>query len=247
MKTLTLALIICSLSVNLLAQTKPTIIQINNDIQLIEITTNFYIHLSFTNDDTFGRFSSNGAIVIKNGKALMIDTPVNMEDTKEITNYLANKMNVKVTTFIGGHYHNDCIGGMQHLKENGVMCVLGKKTKEKCIAYNLPLPDTTFEETLDFIFEDIKVNCRYFGGGHTNDNIVVYFPDYKILFGGCLIKSLESKTMGNIADAVLNEWGPTVIKVQHAFNDVKVIIPGHGEPGGKELLTHTIQLVTKNE
>jgi hypothetical protein len=33
---------------------------------------------------------------------------------------------------------------------------------------------------------------KFFGEGHTKDNVVAYFLSEKILFGGCLLKELEA-------------------------------------------------------
>ncbi|MDX2444076.1 MAG: CfiA family subclass B1 metallo-beta-lactamase, partial [Bacteroidales bacterium] len=74
-------------------------------------------------------------------------------------------------------------------------------------------------------------------------NIVVYFPSQEVLFGGCLIKSMASKGLGNTADAEISEWIPTIQKLKKEFKDIDIVIPGHGQYGNKELLDHTIELV----
>ncbi|MBN1650541.1 MAG: CfiA family subclass B1 metallo-beta-lactamase, partial [Bacteroidales bacterium] len=79
------------------------------------------------------------------------------------------------------------------------------------------------------------------------DNITVWIPGKKILFGGCLIKSIDSKGLGNLSDAVVNDWDMTVEKVMKKYPEIKTVIPGHGDFGGTELLTHTIELVDKEK
>lgn len=217
------------------------IIPVTKDIQLIEIATGLYIHQSFTHTET-GSFSSNGLLVIKNGKALMIDTPMTIEETKIIDQFVNDSLQATIQLFIGGHYHNDCIGGIDYLKTIGAHTILGALTKEKCVEFNLPLPHQTFEKELHFTFEEIPVECFYPGAGHSIDNIVVYFPDQGILYGGCLVKSTDSRGMGNLADAVPLVWGNTIQNVMTAYPEVKCVIPGHGNHGGLELLSHTLEL-----
>lgn len=229
---------ICSYAID-----KKDTIQINSDIRLIEICDNFYVHESFTFSSQYGRFSSNGMLVVKNGKALMIDTPYTNEEAEAIYNFLKDSMQITITTFIGGHYHNDCIGGMEYLKSKGVKTILSDQTKSFCAQLDFPLPDTTFTKSLKSNFEHIEFECNYLGGGHSADNIVVYFPKEKVLFGGCLIKAAESKNIGNTADAVVNEWMATVEKVMKQYPKVEVVIPGHGNYGNARLLTHTIDIV----
>jgi metallo-beta-lactamase class B len=220
-------------------------IRINDDIELIKISDGFYMHQTFANSPEFGRFASNGLLVIKNRKAFMIDTPVSNETTAKIAQYLKDSMGVDIQIFTGGHYHIDCIGGMEYLKSSGVKTFLNKRTMLKCIENKLPLPDTTFDENYFFNFEGIPVECRFAGGGHSADNLIVYFPDQKILFGGCLVKSVGSPNLGNLQDAVVSDWKATIQRIIDLYPSTKFVIPGHGDYGGIDLLYHTIELVDK--
>jgi metallo-beta-lactamase class B len=220
-------------------------IRVNDDIELIQISDGFYLHKTFVNSTEFGRFSSNGLLLIKNGKAFMVDTPVNNETTCKIAVYLKDSMDVQIQFFTGGHFHIDCIGGMEYLKHAGVKTILNIRTKNQCIEKNLPLPDTTFDENYFFNFEGVPVECRFVGGGHTADNIIVYFPDQKILFGGCLVKSMNSTNLGNLKDAVIGEWKATIRRIIDLYPSVKIVVPGHGDYGGIDLLYHTIDLVNE--
>jgi metallo-beta-lactamase class B len=218
-------------------------IKVNSDIELIKLGDGFYVHTTWFDFPGYGRTPSNGLILIKNGKALMIDTPVTNEQTEALYNYLKNSMHAIITKVIVGHSHSDCLGGLSYLHNQNVESISGEKTKKICVSQGLPIPRVTFSESMEFQFEGEKVSCRYFGGGHTIDNIVVYFPGSKVLFGGCLIKSLSSKGLGNIQEAVIDDWDKTVIKVRNEYPEARYVIPGHGEFGDTRLLTHTIGLV----
>ena len=221
-------------------------IKINDDIEFIEIAEGFYVHKAlYALPNTNGKFPSNGMIVIKNGKALMIDTPFTLEQTETICNYLKDSMNVEVEFFIGGHSHADCIGGMEIFKNTNTKTILNIRTKNICLEKGLPLPDVTFDSLYVIDFQGIKAECHYFGGGHTIDNTVVFFPEAKILFGDCLIKSLDSQNLGNLQEAVVCEWKSTVDKIISTLGPIKYVIPGHGNYGSDELLKHTIRLVEK--
>jgi metallo-beta-lactamase class B len=75
--------------------------------------------------------------------------------------------------------------------------------------------------------------------------VIVYFPKRKILFGGCMIKSLDSKDAGYTADADMQKWPRSVERVLAKYKDAKIIVPGHGNWGGIQLVKHTIQLLDK--
>jgi metallo-beta-lactamase class B len=51
--------------------------------------------------------------------------------------------------------------------------------------------------------------------------------------------------LGNLADAVVDEWEGSVQRVKESFPNAKIVVPGHDEYGGLELLDHTIELVKK--
>jgi metallo-beta-lactamase class B len=222
-------------------------IKINNDIQLIHLQDSIYIHKTWHKLEKFGRFPSNGLIIIKNGQAIMVDTPMDNEKTEGLTNYLEDSLNVELVKFIACHYHDDCMGGINFLHKKGVESIANSMTISKCKELNLPLPKVSFTDSLILNFNGEIVECRFFGGGHTFDNITVYMPQKKILFGGCLVKSAQSKNLGNLADAVVAEWAGTVKKLIGKYPDVEIVVPGHGDAGGSALLNHTVELVENQD
>ena len=83
------------------------------------------------------------------------------------------------------------------------------------------------------------------GAAHSMDNIVVWIPSEQILFTACMVKNMRSKNLGNTADGDLISYPMTLTKVMKKFPSAKIVIPGHGEYGGLELIEHTLEL-TKN-
>ena len=228
------------------AQTNEKIV-IDNDIQLIHLQDSVYVHVTWHHLDNFGRFPSNGLIVIRNGQALMIDTPMDNDKTERLTKYLKDSMSVDLAKLIIGHFHDDCMGGLGYLQSIGIESIANSMTIEKCKEIGLPIPSTSIMDSLSFDFNGEQIDCRYFGAGHSFDNITVWIPDKEILFGGCLIKSINSRGLGNLSDAVVDDWDMTIEKVIKRYPVIRTVIPGHGNYGGVELLTHTIELVEKEK
>jgi metallo-beta-lactamase class B len=220
-------------------------IVINNDIQLISLQDSVFIHTTWHESENYGRISSNGMVIIKNGQAIMVDTPMDNEKTEQLVVYLKDSLHVSLVKLIAGHYHADCIGGLGYLQNVGVESIANSMTVKKCNELGLPVPSTSFDDSLNILFNGLQIECRYFGGGHSADNIIVWIPERQILFGGCLVKSSGSKGLGNIHDAVLDEWDTTIEKILACYPDVRIVIPGHGIYGDKKLLYHTIDLVRK--
>jgi metallo-beta-lactamase class B len=219
------------------------IITINNDIQLIHIQDSIYIHVSWHQSDDYGRFPSNGLIIIKNGQALMIDTPMDNAKTEMLTKYLKDSLSADLAKLIVCHYHDDNLGGLEYIQGIGVESIANSMTVEKCKELGLPIPSTHFTDTLTFDFYGESIECCFFGAGHSFDNITVWMPNKKILFGGCLVKSANSRGLGNLNDAVLADWDTTVKKIMQTYADIEIVVPGHGNLGDIQLLAHTIRLV----
>jgi metallo-beta-lactamase class B len=83
----------------------------------------------------------------------------------------------------------------------------------------------------------------YAGQGHAPDNIVIWFENEKILYGGCLVKSTEATDLGNIAEANLKKWVSAIKKLQNKFKDPMFIIPGHNDWTSRDALIHTLRLI----
>jgi metallo-beta-lactamase class B len=67
----------------------------------------------------------------------------------------------------------------------------------------------------------------------------------KLLFGGCMIKSLESKDLGFTGDADLKEWPRSVEKVKNKYKNARFVIPHHSMWGNMSLIDHTLKLCKK--
>ena len=90
-----------------------------------------------------------------------------------------------------------------------------------------------------------QIQAVYPGGGYTIDNIVVWLPESKILFGLCMVRSKDSKSLGYVEEPSINTWSDSIEKLILKYPDAKTIIPGHGAFGNIELLEHTKKLAGK--
>lgn len=222
-------------------------IVVDNDIQLICLQDSVFVHVTFHTGANIGRFPSNGLVVIKNGQAIMVDTPMDNDKTERLVKYLEDTLHVKVTKLIIGHFHDDCLGGLEYFQSKGIESIANYMTVAKCRELGLPVPSTPFTDSLTIDLQGELIQCRYFGGGHTFDNITIWIPAKKILFGGCLVRSLRSNNLGNLTDAVLDQWDVTIKKLMAQYPDIETVVPGHGDFGGTELLTHTLELVERGK
>ena len=220
-------------------------IKIGDDIELIQLSEKAFVHVSVSEIAGFGKVSSNGLIIINGGEALLFDTPVTNSQTETLVKWITDSLSATVSAFVPTHWHDDCLGGLEYLHTIGIKSYANQMTIDLAKANGMPVPCYGFTDSLHLYLHDKIVECHYFGGGHSADNIVVWIPSEKILFAGCMVQNIHSNGLGNLSDAKLDEWYPTIQKVMAKFSDAKIVIPGHGQIGGMELLEHTSKLLVK--
>ena len=72
-------------------------------------------------------------------------------------------MSVELTKLIIGHFHDDCMGGLEYLQNIGIESVANSMKIKKCREIGLPVPSTPFTDSLTFDFNGETIDCRYFG------------------------------------------------------------------------------------
>jgi len=148
---------------------------------------------------------------------------------------------IAVKAVVATHFHADCLAGLDEFHQRQIPSYGHQLTKALAIKDGATPPQNLLQESMTLDIGNEKIELNYFGEGHTRDNIVVWVEGEKILFGGCLIKAIGAGK-GNIADANLEEWSNTVIKVKQSYKNAKIVIPGHGDHGTTQLLDFTIEL-----
>lgn len=202
-----------------------------------------YQHISFLETQDFGTVACNGMVYAKGGEAIVFDTPATAEGAEALLAWIKTDLNSKVTAVVINHFHVDCLGSLNIFHQAGISSYANAMTIE--------LASASEEEAIpqnklvgDMMVGGHPVINRYFGGGHTKDNIASYLPEERILFGGCMVKSIGAGK-GNLADADVAAWPETVSSIKSTYPNIKWVIPGHGNPGGPELLDYTVEMFRK--
>ena len=216
--------------------------KVTDNIEVIKITDNCYVHVSYSEIPPWGRLGSNGVIFTDNGEAALFDTPGTDSLTMDLINWIRDTLKVKIVAFVPNHWHVDCMGGLAYVNSLGIESYANEMTRQIAKAKNLPVPLHGFVDSLTLTVGTKKIFCNYPGAAHALDNIVVWIPSESVLFAGCMVKELKSTNLGNTADGNLKEYNATVKKVRDKYQNAKYVIPGHGEFGGTELLQHTFDL-----
>ncbi len=239
------ALLLFLLTVPGILFAQPEMTRVSQDVQLVKISDHAYVHMSFTEMSGFGRVGSNGMLIVSNGDAILLDTPASDALIRQLVSWIHDSMGLRLVAFVPNHWHGDCMEGLAYLESIGVDSYANTRTIETAGAKGLPVPRHGFVDSLSLELNGLEVKCFYPGPAHTEDNIVVWIPSEKILFAGCMVKSIDSKTLGNTADGDLKSYATTIRRVTNKYPDAKIVVPGHGAFGGRELLEHTMELASR--
>lgn len=212
----------------------------SDNLKIEWINNNIARHISYLKTEDYGRVACNGMVYFNNDEAIIFDTPTDNDSSAELIEWVGKE---KIKAVIITHFHEDCLGGLQQFHGNDIQSYASNLTIALAKTNNDVLPQIGFEKRLEITLGNQSAVAEYFGQGHTHDNIVGHIPSQKTLFGGCLIKSLKAGK-GNLADANTIDWPKTVEKIKRTYPELEIVVPGHGKPGGPELLDYTIALFT---
>jgi len=118
------------------------------------------------------------------------------------------------------------------------------RTRQDIAGMGLPAPEPprqTFEKS-PLVFKDATREIRFyhFGWAHTRGDGFVYLPKEKIL---CTGDAVVNGPYNFTADANIANW-PRVIRAAGQLS-VEVLLPGHGQPGGRQLLDGQVAFLSE--
>lgn len=105
-------------------------IKISDDIELVKLSENAYLHVSSSEISGYGLVQSNGLIFINGEEAFLFDTPVTDSQTKDLVAWIRDSMKMKIVGFAPNHWHRDCMGGLGYLQNQGIESYANQKTIE---------------------------------------------------------------------------------------------------------------------
>lgn len=241
-----------------------TSISKNLVVDLIAPNTYVVKDISFYNSNVLVTKMTDGTVII-------ISSPIETVRTKNMLNWIQDELRPKKIIAINTHFHADGTGGNEGYHGVGAEIWSSKQTdsiyRKNADSLRLELANFVKDEELsrlvmkrksmfatklfnlesvvEWVFDKETVKVFYPGPSHTEDHIVVYFPNRKVLFGGCILRDLDWKNLGNLKDANLNKYHDSVKSLLQFESEF--VIPGHGEIGDMSLVHHTIGLAKKTQ
>src|ERR1700754_1250900 len=96
-------------------------IKISNDLEIVQLSPNVYMPVSYLNSESFGRVPCKGLIYINNDEAIFMDTPPNDALSKELLDWFYKTFpKHKIKGIIVNHFHDDCLGGLHEFHRRSI-------------------------------------------------------------------------------------------------------------------------------
>jgi cyclase len=219
-----------------------------HDPQVLEIADGVFAYIQ---PDGSWWINNTGFIVAEHS-VVSIDACSTQRRTRAYLDTIASVTSAPVTTLINTHHHGDHTYGNS---EFGDVTIIGH---ERCRAeiisagilgntgiwepvdwgeLRVAPPTVTFTDRLRVWSDDTPLEVSYVGQpAHTTNDSLVWLPDQQVLFCGDLLFNGGTPflLMGSVAGAI------DVLTQVLAPIPARVIVPGHGEPCGRDLIDTTV-------
>jgi glyoxylase-like metal-dependent hydrolase (beta-lactamase superfamily II) len=230
-----------SLFLFLVLLSRATAAEGNLDIK--PLAPDVWLHTSWQTVATWGLVPSNGLIVREADHVVVIDTAWGAAPSRALLAWIDRELKLPVTCLIVTHFHDDRLGGWEVFAERGVRIVASEQTLALAKVKPTPAFDL-YRLSPGQKLAAGTLEILYPGPAHAPDNVVVWLPSERILAGGCAVRAAASAGLGNLSHASVADWAASIARVQAAYPDARLVLPGHGDAGGPELLAHTRELAT---
>jgi metallo-beta-lactamase class B len=241
-RTLALSLValIAVTPLGLAAEPKADEAHLGPDLEVRRLRPGYWLHVS---RDAQG-IPANGMLVRTARGLVLVDTGWSADQTERLLAWSRRALGGRVREAIVTHSHDDRTGGLAALARHHVPVVALDLTADRLRqTATAEVPARVFTAAESVRTDPLGFEAFYPGPGHAPDNIVVWFPDERILFGGCLVKAEAAPDLGNVADADLSHWPAAVDAVRARYPEAAIVVPGHGPVGSLQALVHTVDLL----
>ena len=216
-------------------------VSLGADVYVQRLAPNVWRHVSFKLLPGLGPVPANGVVVATGDGALVIDTAWNSEQGAVILDW-AEKEIGPVRAVIVTHAHDDRLGGLEESSQRGIPSFALAETSRLAAEAGWPPIREPIDSGYSLASFGVRGEVYFPGAGHTVDNATVWLEDQRLLVGSCLVRSANATSLGNIEQADLESWPEAIARLQERYPEVLIVVPGHGDPGGPELLSRTREL-----
>jgi glyoxylase-like metal-dependent hydrolase (beta-lactamase superfamily II) len=167
--------------------------------------------------------------LVTNDGVLLVDDKFEV-DHDSIMAALKTVTNQPVKYVINTHYHGDHSGGNAKLQAGGTLAVASDQARARMVATNQSgQPNITLSEHASIHLGGKTVEIYKVGAAHTNGDVVVLFPEHRVLSAGDIFANgpgTSAQLVDYAGGGSAKAWPQAV--TQALALDFDTVIPGHG-------------------
>ena len=179
------------------------------------------------------RFQNNFhySVFLVTKEGIIATDPINAGAARWLKDELNTRFGVPVRYLVYSHDHRDHIAGGEVFASDATV-VAHEKARDTIIGEQRPtaVPDITFSDRMTLTLGGKSVELVYLGRSHSDNMIVMHFPEERAVFTVDFI-SVSRLPYMNLSDAYFPDWIDAVKKVEAM--DFDILVPGHGPVGTK--------------
>jgi metallo-beta-lactamase class B len=218
----------------------------DGNLKITRLTGEFYVFTTF-NSYKGTLVPANGMYLVTDNGVVMFDTPWDTTQFQPLLDSIKSRHHKNVVLCLATHFHEDRTGGLQYYSQLGIRTYTTRQTDELSKKRGMKRAEFLMDKDTVFKVGQYSFQTYFPGAGHAPDNIVIWFEKEKILYGGCLIKSVEAHDLGNLSDANVKQYATTIRKVQAKCKQPRYIVTGHDNWADTNSLNHTLQIAQQLE
>jgi cyclase len=201
------------------------------EARLMEALPNIYCMVDPTGNGANATF-----ITTKEG-VIVIDTRGNEKEAGQVLKAIRTATNQPVVYVVNSHFHKENISGngvFQSARtliaqQQALALIVTEAEREN---RKVTPPNLSFEKKLELKLGRYHLKLIHPGPAHTDGDLYVYIPKWRILITGGLVFNHIIPFLG---DSTIESWIKALVEMEDL--DAEVIVPGHGPVGGKPLVT----------
>jgi cyclase len=196
-------------------------------LDIVKVTDDlFVIHNDFVPGNTTVLVTNEGVVLVDD--KFEIDHDNIMASLKKVTNQ-------PVKYVINSHYHGDHSGGNAKLQALGAQVITSQQARDKMLEIKQPgMANVTLENSLRLYIGGKRIEVYRFGRAHTDGDIVVLFPDHRVLSAGDMFTFGDAtpQLVDYAGGGSARDWTGTLDGALKL--DFDQVVPGHGQVTTKQ-------------
>ena len=194
-----------------------------------------------------GRGGPNAAFVVGSESVLLVDTLMTPRMSAELRQAIRKVSTKPIRMTIFTHHHGDHVLGCERFAPPSVVVAhenlrarlegLGQEyiplfaswrrtpqdARDVARVKRVVYPDITFKDELTLYHEDLRVDLKYLGPAHTNNDVLVSIPEREVMIFGDL---LSYRMVPGMRDSRTAGWIQRLDEVYSLAP--RILVPGHG-------------------